>query len=80
MVPRTWGAWLPSSPTPSRQLPVTESLALPPVKGAHHVSNPIGYAALFDVPKGDEVDACEGGGWPQDALHRLRSTRSNESA
>jgi|ERR1700733_10680467 hypothetical protein len=34
-----------------RQPSVTESFALPPDKGVNHVSNPISYSALPDVPK-----------------------------
>jgi hypothetical protein len=43
-----------------RQPSVTESFALPPDKGVNHVSNPISYAALPDVPQGNEAYAREG--------------------
>jgi hypothetical protein len=60
--------------------PVTESFALPPIEGVNHVSNPLSYAALSDVPQGNEAYAREGNGRAQASLHRLRSTRSNEIA
>jgi hypothetical protein len=60
---------------PLRHLPVTESLALPPDKGAHHVSNPISYDdALPDMPQAIEADACKGSGRSQAALRGLWST------
>ena len=45
-----------------RQPSVTESFALPPDKGVNHVSNPISYPALPDVPQGNEAYAREGNG------------------
>jgi hypothetical protein len=79
MAPQNLGRMLASSPTHHGSYPVTESLALPPEKGVQHVSNPISYTTLSDVPQGNEADACEGSGRPHDALHRLLSARSNES-
>jgi hypothetical protein len=80
MAPRIWGACSPNHRLHHGSYPVTESLALPPDKGMHHVSNPISYAALSDVPKSNEADACEGRGWSKTTLRRLRSARSNEGA
>jgi hypothetical protein len=51
------------SPPQKRQPPVTESsITLPPDKGVHHVSNPIDYASMPDVPQGNEAYAREGNG------------------
>jgi hypothetical protein len=47
-----------------RQPSVTESFALPPDKGVNHVSNPISYTALPDVPQGNEAYARKGNGRP----------------
>jgi hypothetical protein len=40
----------------------TMGITLPPDKGVHHVSNPISYTAVPDVPQGNEAYAREGNG------------------